>query len=125
MRYNVARETATTRSITQYHPRILRTAARVQEMPIMGKLDGKIALITGAGRNIGRATALMMAAEGANIVVNARRNRDEAEATAAAVSELGVRALPVLADGRRGFRHQVQRHLHRQPRSSHRRPALH
>ncbi|CAI8057213.1 3-oxoacyl-[acyl-carrier-protein] reductase FabG [Geodia barretti] len=40
----------------------------------------------------------MMAAEGANIVVNARSNRDEAEATAAAVEELGVKALPVLAD---------------------------
>ena len=64
----------------------------------MGKLDGKVALITGSGRNIGRATALMMAAEGANIVVNARRNRAEADATAAAVAELGVRALPVLAD---------------------------
>ena len=64
----------------------------------MGKLDGKVALITGSGRNIGRATALMMAAEGANIVVNARSNRDEAEATAAAVRELGVQALPVLAD---------------------------
>ena len=64
----------------------------------MGKLDGRVALITGSGRNIGRATALMMAAEGANIVVNARSNRGEAEATAAAVEELGVKALPVLAD---------------------------
>ena len=64
----------------------------------MGKLDGRVALITGSGRNIGRATALMMASEGANIVVNARSNRAEAEATAAAVEELGVKALPVLAD---------------------------
>ncbi len=64
----------------------------------MGKLDGRVALITGSGRNIGRATALMMASEGANIVVNARNNRDEVEATAAAVEELGVKALPVLAD---------------------------
>lgn len=64
----------------------------------MGKLDGRVALITGSGRNIGRATALMMASEGANIVANARSNRDEAEATVAAVEELGVKALPVLAD---------------------------
>ena len=34
----------------------------------MGKLDGKVALITGSGRNIGRSTALKLAGEGANIV---------------------------------------------------------
>jgi len=40
----------------------------------MGKLDGKVALITGSGRNIGRATVLKFSAEGAHIVVNARSN---------------------------------------------------
>jgi 3-oxoacyl-[acyl-carrier protein] reductase len=64
----------------------------------MGKLDGKVALITGAGRNIGRATALRFAAEGADIVVNARTNRAEAEAVAGEVRDRGVRALAVLAD---------------------------
>ncbi|MGH7053501.1 MAG: SDR family NAD(P)-dependent oxidoreductase [Stellaceae bacterium] len=64
----------------------------------MGKLDGKIALITGAGRNIGRATALKLAGEGAHIVVNARSNRQEAEAVAREVRDLGGRALAVLAD---------------------------
>ena len=64
----------------------------------MGKLDGKVALITGSGRNIGRATALKLAAEGAHIVVNARRNEAEAEAVAREVRALGVRAISVLGD---------------------------
>jgi 3-oxoacyl-[acyl-carrier protein] reductase len=68
----------------------------------MGKLDGKVALITGSGRNIGRATALKMAAEGAHIVVNARSNEQEAESVAREIRDLGVKAVPVLADvGRR------------------------
>lgn len=64
----------------------------------MGKLDGKVALITGSGRNIGRATALKLAGEGANVVVNARSNKEEAESVAAEVRKLGVKALPILAD---------------------------
>ncbi|HTV90369.1 MAG TPA: SDR family oxidoreductase [Stellaceae bacterium] len=69
----------------------------------MGKLDGKVALVTGSGRNIGRATALRLAGEGAHVVINARSNAQEAESVAREVRELGVKALPVLADvGRRG-----------------------
>jgi 3-oxoacyl-[acyl-carrier protein] reductase len=64
----------------------------------MGKLDGKVALITGSGRNIGRATALRLAEEGAHVVVNARSNQDEADAVAEEVREKGVRAISVLAD---------------------------
>jgi 3-oxoacyl-[acyl-carrier protein] reductase len=64
----------------------------------MGKLDGKVALITGSGRNIGRATALKLAGEGAHIVVNARANEAEAEAVAREVREKGVKAVAVLAD---------------------------
>ena len=64
----------------------------------MGKLDGKVALVTGSGRNIGRATVLMMAREGANIVVNARSNQQEAESVAREVRDLGVKAVPILAD---------------------------
>src|ERR1051325_3464288 len=64
----------------------------------MGKLDGKVALVTGSGRNIGRATVLKLAAEGAHIVVNARSNEQEANAVAREVQDLGVRAVPILAD---------------------------
>jgi len=64
----------------------------------MGKLDGKVALITGSGRNIGRATALKLAGEGAHIVVNARANEAEAEAVAREVRERGTKAIAVIAD---------------------------
>jgi len=61
-------------------------------------LEGKVALITGAGRNIGRATALALAERGADVIINTRSNRDEAEAVAAEAEALGVKALPILAD---------------------------
>lgn len=62
------------------------------------RLSGRTALITGASRNIGRAIALALAAEGADVVVNTRVNREELEAVAAECRKAGVRALPVLAD---------------------------
>jgi 3-oxoacyl-[acyl-carrier protein] reductase len=64
----------------------------------MGKLEGKVALITGSGRNIGRATALKLAREGAHVIVNARSNQAEADSVAREVRDLGVKALAVLAD---------------------------
>lgn len=64
----------------------------------MKRLEGKVALVTGAGRNIGRATILSLAGEGANVVVNARTNADEAEAVAVEARALGVEALAILAD---------------------------
>jgi 3-oxoacyl-[acyl-carrier protein] reductase len=64
----------------------------------MGKLDGKVALVTGSGRNIGRATALKLAGEGAHVIVNARANQAEADAVAHEVRDRGVKALAVLAD---------------------------
>jgi NAD(P)-dependent dehydrogenase (short-subunit alcohol dehydrogenase family) len=64
----------------------------------MGKLEGKVALVTGSGRNIGRATVLKLAAEGAHVVVNARSNQAEADAVVREAKALGVKALAVLAD---------------------------
>jgi 3-oxoacyl-[acyl-carrier protein] reductase len=64
----------------------------------MSKLDGKVALVTGSGRNIGRATVLKLAAEGAHVIVNARTNQEEADAVANEARALGVKALSILAD---------------------------
>jgi 3-oxoacyl-[acyl-carrier protein] reductase len=64
----------------------------------MKRLEGKTALVTGSGRNIGRAIILKLAEDGANVVVNARTNKEEAEAVAAEARALGVVALPFVAD---------------------------
>lgn len=56
------------------------------------------ALVTGAGRNIGRAIAMELARRGCHVVVNTRENRQEAEAVAEEVRALGVQALVALAD---------------------------
>jgi NAD(P)-dependent dehydrogenase (short-subunit alcohol dehydrogenase family) len=62
------------------------------------RLQGKTALITGASRNIGRAIALAFAAEGADLVLNTRVNREELDGVAAECRTHGVRVVPVLAD---------------------------
>jgi enoyl-[acyl-carrier protein] reductase III len=64
----------------------------------MARFSGKVALITGSGRGIGREIALHFAREGADIVVNFFRNRDPAEETAAEIRDLGRRALVVKAN---------------------------
>ena len=60
--------------------------------------QGKIALITGSGRGIGRAIALNLAQKGADIVVNFFRNRTAAEETVAQIELLGRKALLVKAN---------------------------
>jgi 3-oxoacyl-[acyl-carrier protein] reductase len=62
------------------------------------ELAGRVAVVTGAGRNIGRAIALRLAADGAAVVVNARSNRDEAEKVVREIEAAGGRALACLAD---------------------------
>jgi 3-oxoacyl-[acyl-carrier protein] reductase len=62
------------------------------------RLEGKTAFVTGASRNIGRAIALAFAAEGADLIVNTRANRDELEAVASECRKAGVRVVPVLGD---------------------------
>ncbi|MEM7336872.1 MAG: enoyl-[acyl-carrier-protein] reductase FabL [Chloroflexota bacterium] len=59
---------------------------------------GKVALVTGSGRGIGKAIALQLASEGADIVVNFFRNRDPAEETAVQIRSLGRKATVIKAN---------------------------
>ena len=61
------------------------------------RLDGKVAIVTGAGRGIGRGCALAFAEMGADIAC-AARTREQIDDTAAAVRKLGRRALAVECD---------------------------
>ena len=60
--------------------------------------EGRVAVVTGAGRGIGRAIALRLAESGSHVVVNYYVNREAAEKTAAEVRSRGVRAHLVQAD---------------------------
>ena len=62
------------------------------------EIAGKVALVTGASRGFGRSIALRLAAEGATVVVNYRRSRQEAEAVIAEIASRGGEAAAVRAD---------------------------
>ncbi len=62
------------------------------------RLEGKIAVITGSSRGIGRATALTFAREGAKVVVNCRANVSEGEEVVSAIKNSGGQAILVQAD---------------------------
>lgn len=62
------------------------------------EIGGKVALVTGGGTGIGRATALLLASKGADVAVNYSRSKDDAEATAADIRKLGRRAIVLCAD---------------------------
>ncbi len=59
---------------------------------------GKVALITGSGKNIGRTIALDLARRGASVVVNGRSDKAAVDAVVAEVNAMGAQAIGVLAD---------------------------
>jgi len=70
-------------------------------------LSGKVALVTGAARGIGRGVALALAKAGADVCVNYRSSSSAAAEVVAAIREMGRRAHPVQADA--SDRHAVER----------------
>ena len=66
--------------------------------PSTSRLDGKIALVTGSGRGMGRQNALELASRGASLVINYSRAADAAQAVVREIEALGSRAIAIAAD---------------------------
>jgi 3-oxoacyl-[acyl-carrier protein] reductase len=64
----------------------------------MKELAGRVAVVTGAGKNIGRAIALALADGGARVAVNGRSDRGSVDGVVAEIAATGGEALPVMAD---------------------------
>lgn len=64
----------------------------------MGKLDGKVALVTGASRGIGRAIAIALAKEGASVAVNYAGNSEKAGQVVSEIKEMGREAVAIQGD---------------------------
>jgi 3-oxoacyl-[acyl-carrier protein] reductase len=69
-----------------------------EERVMHNGLNGRIALVTGASRGIGRAIAVALGSRGADVAVNYQKNEDAAREVCARIRDEGVRALPVQGD---------------------------
>ena len=69
-------------------------------MPAMHEtnLDGRVAIVTGSGQNIGAAIARRLAEAGAAVVVNGQTSRENVERTVSEIREAGGRAVGIMAD---------------------------
>lgn len=88
-------------------------AARSGKVPAKSPASrrAKVALVTGSGRRLGRQSALALAADGWDIVVNYAHSAKEADRTASEIKELGVDAISIKADIRNS--REVDRMFHR------------
>jgi 3-oxoacyl-[acyl-carrier protein] reductase len=69
-----------------------------EDCAMANKLNGKIALVTGASRGIGRAIAVALAHSGADVAVNYHSNESAALEVCAQIREMGQRSIPVQGD---------------------------
>jgi NAD(P)-dependent dehydrogenase (short-subunit alcohol dehydrogenase family) len=68
------------------------------QAPVITRLDGKVALITGSSRGMGRQHALELASRGADIVINYSSSPAPAEASVKTITDMGRRAIAIKAD---------------------------
>jgi len=77
---------------------VLFSSMALPSQPNGEPLSGRVALVTGAAKRLGRAVALRLAQEGADIVIHHRSSAAEARSTVAEIEKLGRRGVAIAAD---------------------------